>query len=197
MARCSRPGSTSATASPSQQAGKKYAGAALCFASSKDGGATYSDAQIALDNTCECCRLGAGVRRRRASRWSCSGTSLRAASATTPSSPSPTPRRRARRAASASTTGRSPHARITGRALRSRPTAPITSTWFTNGKARKGLFYAHSRDGGKSFSAPIAIGEPKRQPSRPYRAGRTAWTDDWPGRNSTAKRPRQADDLGR
>jgi hypothetical protein len=41
-------------------------------------------------------------------------------------------------------------------------------TWFTNGKARKGLFYAHSRDGGKSFSAPSAIGDAKQAPSRPF-----------------------------
>ena len=43
---------------PAQQSGKKYDGAALFFASSKDGGATYSDARMAIDNTCECCRLG-------------------------------------------------------------------------------------------------------------------------------------------
>ena len=43
---------------PMQQAGKKYDGAALFFASSKDGGQTYSDAKMAIDNTCECCRLG-------------------------------------------------------------------------------------------------------------------------------------------
>ena len=42
---------------PAQQAGKKYEGAALFFASSVDGGASYSDARMAIDNTCECCRL--------------------------------------------------------------------------------------------------------------------------------------------
>jgi hypothetical protein len=43
---------------PAQQEGRKYEGAGLFFASSKDGGATYSEAQLASDNTCECCRLG-------------------------------------------------------------------------------------------------------------------------------------------
>lgn len=43
---------------PVQAAGKKYDGAGLFFASSKDGGATYTEAQLATDNTCECCRLG-------------------------------------------------------------------------------------------------------------------------------------------
>ena len=36
----------------------KYEGAGLFFASSNDGGATYSEARLAQDNTCECCRLG-------------------------------------------------------------------------------------------------------------------------------------------
>ena len=36
---------------PVQQAGKKYDGAALFFASSKDGGATYSQARMAADST--------------------------------------------------------------------------------------------------------------------------------------------------
>lgn len=43
---------------PAQQSGRKYDGAALFFASSRDGGATYSEAHMASDNTCECCRLG-------------------------------------------------------------------------------------------------------------------------------------------
>ena len=34
--------------------------------------------------------------------------------------------------------------------------------------ARKGLFYAQSRDGGKTFSEPMPIGEPGKAPSRPY-----------------------------
>src|SRR4029077_14164922 len=39
--------------------------------------------------------------------------------------------------------------------------------WYTNGKARKGLFYAHSRDGGKTFSDPLPIGQSVKNPSRP------------------------------
>ena len=43
---------------PAQQEGRKYEGAGLFFASSKDGGAAYAEARLASDNTCECCRLG-------------------------------------------------------------------------------------------------------------------------------------------
>jgi hypothetical protein len=39
--------------------------------------------------------------------------------------------------------------------------------WFTNGMARKGLFYARSVDGGRSFSGPMPIGHAERAPSRP------------------------------
>jgi hypothetical protein len=51
---------------PARAKGEAYAGASLAFAWSKDGAVTFSDARIAKDNTCECCRLGiafAGVGR--------------------------------------------------------------------------------------------------------------------------------------
>jgi hypothetical protein len=41
-------------------------------------------------------------------------------------------------------------------------------TWYTSGKARKGLFYARSKDGGRTFSNPLPIGRADRSPSRPY-----------------------------
>ncbi len=37
-------------------------------------------------------------------------------------------------------------------------------TWFNNGSVRSGLFYAHTRDGGNTFSAPLALGNAARQP---------------------------------
>jgi hypothetical protein len=40
--------------------------------------------------------------------------------------------------------------------------------WSTNGRLRKGLFYASSRDGGKTFSEPRPIGQADRGPSRPF-----------------------------
>ncbi len=41
-------------------------------------------------------------------------------------------------------------------------------TWFTEGRARQGLFYARSTDGGRTFSSPMPIGEAERSPSRPF-----------------------------
>src|SRR4029079_5514096 len=43
---------------PAKQEGRKYEGAGLFCASAKDGGASYAEARLASDNTCECCRLG-------------------------------------------------------------------------------------------------------------------------------------------
>ena len=40
----------------------------------------------------------------------------------------------------------------------------IHMTWFDNGTVRSGIFYAHSNDGGKHFSTPVALGNPDRQP---------------------------------
>ena len=65
---------------PGNRTGKKYDGAALFFATSKDGGATYAPAEMAVDNTCECCRLGLAFDPCRPSRGRVSGTSSREAS---------------------------------------------------------------------------------------------------------------------
>ena len=152
---------------PAREVGKKYEGAALYFAFSKDGGATYSDARMAIDNTCECCRValafdpsnrpvvvfrnifGGGVRDHAVIAFSEAGT---------PGEPR-------RVAVDDWQIAACPHH---GPSLAISRSGSYHVTWFTNGKARKGLFHAHSRDGGKSFSAPFAIGDPKRSPSRPY-----------------------------
>jgi hypothetical protein len=152
---------------PAKEAGKKYEGAGLFFASSKDGGATYSDARMAIDNTCECCRIAlafdpsdhpvvvfrnifdGGIR---------DHAVIAFGDTATPGEPR-------RVAVDDWQIAACPHH---GPSLAIAQSGAYHVTWFTNGKARKGLFYAHSRDGGKSFSAPLAIGDPKRSPSRPY-----------------------------
>src|SRR5439155_9141056 len=47
-------------------------------------------------------------------------------------------------------------------------TGIIHAAWFTAGKARQGLFYARSTDGGEHFTAPMPIGDLGRRPARPY-----------------------------
>jgi hypothetical protein len=152
---------------PAREAGRKYEGAALFFASSADGGASYSNARMAIDNTCECCRIAlafdpsnrpvvvfrnifeGGIRDHAVMAFG---------DATTPGEPR-------RIAVDDWQIAACPHH---GPSLAVAPNGTYHVAWFTNGKARKGLFYAHSRDGGGSFSAPLAIGEAKRNPSRPF-----------------------------
>ncbi len=152
---------------PAREAGKKYEGAALYFASSTDGGASYSDARMAIDNTCECCRIAlafdpsnhpvvvfrnifeGGIR---------DHAVIAFGDAATPGEPR-------RVAVDDWQIAACPHH---GPSLAIAANGSYHVSWFTSGRARKGLFYAYSRDGGKSFSAPLAIGDPKRSPSRPY-----------------------------
>ena len=152
---------------PVQQAGKKYDGAALFFASSKDGGATYSQAKMAVDNTCECCRLGlafdpsghpvivfrnifeGGIRDHAIVTFADQGT----------------PGDVHRVSEDDWQIAACPHQ---GPSLSIAPNGTYHVVWYTNGKLRKGLFYGQSRDGGKTFTQPVPIGQPSRGPSRPY-----------------------------
>lgn len=151
---------------PAQQRGEKYDGAGLFFASSKDNGVTYSDARLAADNTCECCRLalafdGAGhpvvVFRNIFEGGVRDHAIVTFTDLATPGELHRVSRDDWQIAAC-------PHH---GPSLTISREGTYHVTWYTNGKARKGLFYARSRDGGKTFSDPLPIGQPNRSPSRP------------------------------
>jgi hypothetical protein len=152
---------------PAQQSGQKYDGAGLYFASSKDGGATYSEARLAADNTCECCRLGLAFaqpgRPVVVFRNIFEGGVRDHAIVTFSDSATPGEVRRVSK--DDWQIAACPHH---GPSLSISAAGTYHVTWYTNGKVRKGLFYARSRDGGKTFSKPISIGQPDRNPSRPY-----------------------------
>jgi hypothetical protein len=152
---------------PVQQAGKKYDGAALFFSTSKDGGATYSQATMAVDNTCECCRLGLAL--------DPSGHpvivfrnifegSIRDHAIVTFTDQG-TPGDVHRVSEDDWQIAACPHQ---GPGLSIGPNGTYHVVWYTNGTVRKGLFYARSSDGGKTFSEPMPIGQAARAPSRPY-----------------------------
>jgi hypothetical protein len=152
---------------PAQQSGKKYDGAALFFASSRDGGATYSGAHIAKDNTCECCRLGiafAGPGRPVVVFRNIFDGGIRDHAIVT-FVDSATPGEVQRVSRDDWQIAACPHH---GPSLSISAAGTYHVTWYTNGKLRKGLFYARSRDGGKTFSDPLPVGQPNRSPSRPY-----------------------------
>jgi hypothetical protein len=151
---------------PAQQSGQKYEGAGLFFASSNDGGVTYSESRLAQDNTCECCRLGmafAAPGRPVIVFRNIFEGGVRDHAIVTFADPA-TPGEVHRVSQDDWQIAACPHQ---GPSLSISPAGTYHVTWYTNGKVRKGLFYAHSRDGGRTFSSPLPIGQPDRSPSRP------------------------------
>ncbi|XUM20846.1 sialidase family protein [Bradyrhizobium oligotrophicum S58] len=152
---------------PAKAAGRAYEGAGLFFSSSRDGGATYAEATLAQDNTCECCRLAlafAGPGRPVVMFRNIFEGSVRDHAVIT-FSDLVTPGEVHRVSTDDWQIKACPHQ---GPSLTVAPAGTYHVAWFTNGKIRKGLFYAHSRDGGRTFSEPMAIGQADRNPTRPY-----------------------------
>jgi hypothetical protein len=173
---------------PAQQAGKKYDGAGLFFASSKDGGATYSEAHLAADNTCECCRLGlafAGPGRPVVAFRNIFDGGVRDHAVVT-FSDSATPGEVRRVSKDDWQIAACPHH---GPSLAVSAAGTYHVTWYTGGKARKGLFYARSQDQGRTFSDPVPIGRADRNPTRPYvlatRRGTTIAWKEFDGEKTT------------
>jgi hypothetical protein len=152
---------------------KPYAGAALAFAWAKPGG-DFTAAEIAQDNTCECCRIGvalAGANPAVIWRNLFSG-GVRDHAVMTFAGGKPGPVHRV--AVDDWQVDGCPHH---GPSLTISAPGTYHATWFTDGKARQGLFYARSTDGGRTFSSPVPVGDVERQPSRPYvlAAGGAIW----------------------
>ena len=161
---------------PARAQGAKYVGAALAFAWSNDHGTTFSETSLAQDNTCECCRLGvafAGPGRPVVLFRNVFDGSVRDHAVTTFADPR-TPGPVYRVSVDNWRIDACPHH---GPSLAVAPDGSYHAAWFTAGSARKGLFYAHSEDGGRTFSSPMSIGHPDRVPARPYvlAVGNTLW----------------------
>jgi len=188
---------------PAKERGETYIGAALAFAWSKDGGATYSETQLAQDHTCECCRLAvafAGLSRPIVLFRNVFSGTVRDHAITTFSDPI-TPGPVYRVSVDDWAIDVCPHH---GPSLARAPDGTYHATWFTDGRIRKGLFYARSTDAGRSFSEPMPIGRPDRNPSRPFvlataHAVWMAWKefDGWPGRRRGLRGGCQSDCCGR
>jgi hypothetical protein len=152
---------------PAQQRGQEYEGAGLFFASSKDGGTTYSKSRLAQDNTCECCRLGlafAGPGRPVIVFRNIFEGGIRDHAIMTFADPA-TPGELHRVSQDDWQISACPHH---GPSLSISTGGTYHVTWYTSGKVRKGLFYARSQDGGRTFSNPLPVGRADSGPSRPY-----------------------------
>lgn len=145
--------------------GEAFEGSGIAVAWSDDGGASFSGKKILLDHSCECCRIGAALDRdgrpvfvwrqvfennqrdHMAAKLSADGTALIGA-----------------RVSADQWATSCPHQ---GPAMAVDAVGRWHVAWFTRGKARQGLFYARSEDGGKSFGEPERIGDPEHAPQRP------------------------------
>jgi hypothetical protein len=161
---------------PARARGEKYPGAALAFAWSDNQGASYSQSRLAIDNTCECCRLGlgfAGPGRPIVLFRNIFSGSIRDHAVMTFSDPA-TPGPVNRVSVDGWKIEACPHH---GPSLAIAPNGDYHVAWFTGAPARKGLFYARSGDGGRHFSQPLPIGNPNRTPSNPtvLAAAGTVW----------------------
>jgi hypothetical protein len=154
-------------AAEARKQGSGYAGAALAFAWDNEANAAFAPAQIARDHTCECCRIGlgfAGPRRPVVLFRNIFEGSVRdhaVISFADPATPGPVQRV----SIDDWVTDVCPH---DGPSLAVGAEGSYHAVWSTAGRARQGVFYARSVDGGKTFSEPLQLGAKDRQISRPF-----------------------------
>ena len=147
-------------------AGQDYHDTGVTVAWSDDGGQSFAGKRILADHACDCCRLavaldrdglpvyawrhvfGPNLRDHVVAKLSADGTALpfhRVAEDDWAIDACP----------------------MHGPALSIDPAGSWHVAWYTAGKRRQGLFYAHSEDGGASFSEPQGFGDPERLAGRP------------------------------
>ena len=146
--------------------GREFEGSGAAVAWSDDGGVTFKGKKILIDHSCECCRVAAAFDRdglpvfawrhvfednhrdHYAAKLSEDGSALNGG-----------------RVSEDEWTTTCPHH---GPSLAIDAAGQWHIVWFANGKKRKGLFYAQSRNGGKSFSEPEKFGDDERAPSHAF-----------------------------
>ena len=150
--------------SAAQKKGQAYAGAAVYYTVSDDGGASFGPNRKVADNSCECCRVAMAIGNDDVPVifWRhVYGKNVRDH-------------------ALAKLDGKSQPARVShdnwevdacphhGPAISIGGDGTYHLVWFDNAPQRHGLFYARSSDGGKSFSEPLSFGNYDNQAAHPY-----------------------------
>ena len=150
--------------SAAEKKGQKYTGAAVYYAVSENGGERFSHNIQAAEHSCECCRISMAIE------------------------PDGTPvifwrhvyGKNVRDHAMLRLDGKSQPLRVTydkwevDACPHHGPSMAISSdgiyhfVWFDNAPGKNGLFYAHSMDGGKTFSSPMPFGNNGAQAAHPY-----------------------------
>lgn len=150
--------------SAAQKTGQAYAGAAVYYAVSDDGGASFAANRKVADHSCECCRVAMAI-----SKDDVPVIFWRHVYG-----------RNVRDHALAKLDGKSQPVRVShdnwevdacphhGPAISIADDGAYHLVWFDNGPQRRGLFYAHSKDDGKSYSEPLNFGNYDHQAAHPY-----------------------------
>jgi len=146
--------------------GKEFEGSGVAFGWSDDRGQTFSGKKILMDHACECCRMSSAldkdgqpvflwrqvfdgnIRDHYAAKLSADGATLTGGRVSDDNW------------AITSCPHHGPGIAIDANGV-------WHVVWFTKGKNRQGLYYAHSADGGKSFSSPEKFGDDARAPGHP------------------------------
>jgi len=149
-------------AAEAKKAGQDFAGSGVAVGWSDDGGKNFAGKKILMEHSCECCRVSAALGRdglpvfawrqvfennlrdAYVAKLSADGATLEGG----------------RVSRDEWATGCPHH----GPSLAIDGAGAWHVAWFTNGKARKGLFYASSIDGGKSFTPPAPFGDEAHAP---------------------------------
>lgn len=170
-----------------QKKGEKYSGAAVYYAVSDDGGASFRPNVKAADSSCECCRIAMAL--------DADDIPVIAWRHIFDSD--------VRDHALLKLDGKSPPLRATfenwrinacphhGPSLAVSDDGAYHLAWFSGKPDQPGLFYAHSHDNGKEFSPPFRFGNREAQPSHPYllsfrRTIHLAWKE-FDGKNSIVR----------
>jgi hypothetical protein len=180
-----------------RQQGKNYPGAALAFAWADRDAGSFSPTRIAVDDTCECCRLAvafAGPHRPAVLfRDIFDETTRDHAVLTFTDAQTPGPVHRV--SVDDWKTNVCPHQ---GPSLAISAHGTYHAAWFTDGRARKGVYYARSLDGGTNFSTPLALGSLERHAARPFvlANGGKVWLvwKEFDGETTTVKAMSSTDD---
>lgn len=149
--------------SEARKAGREYAGAALYYAVSDDGGRTFRRNVKVADHTCECCRTAMAL--------------------DTDGMPVVAWRHvydgNIRDHAIVKLDGKATMARLGqenwnvaacphhGPSVSIGPDGAYHAAWFSNAPEKRGLFHAYSTDRGKTFSMPLNFGKPAVQAAHP------------------------------
>ena len=149
-----------------KQGGVPKLGGSIAYSFSEDKGKTFQAERIANEDSCECCRIGASLDTKGQPvviyRAIFPG-GIRDQATQIIDANGPGPIRRVSK--DDWKTDVCPHH---GPSVAVSATGTIHAAWFTQGRARAGVFYAKSHDQGKTYSEPVRIGKEGANISRPY-----------------------------